>query len=179
MKYPSFPFGAYTKNDFENIPFNLIRPNEMYAMVENYYKKEVNFIEYEYDRIMRLGGLHLLWDKKDRAKYSKIKKYVVSYSGECWLDLEDMVAMGREKNYDSFCLLTKEEVDDMMCYYKAYQATKVAREVKDFYNPNNEVVCYVNHRQIRELNWLATHKTMVYSMLNDYEEAFSSGKITK
>lgn len=161
QKLTSFPYGYVTKEEFEKIEWKVIMPNELKAMVDYYVEKE----RQSYKKII---------DSYFNFKYWFNGKGNIAYCRYKFADVEYiMIDAGLKKDYDFFFSLSKAEVDDMMTYYKAYGAASIARKVRDFYNAESEdnIVCYVNHQQKRDLNWLVKNQPLVKSLLQAYRNS--------
>jgi hypothetical protein len=180
MQNLDFPFSYITKDEFEKLSMSVTRPNELRAVVEYYYNKERDYVQDKYE------GFRKRWfeSKETKELRKKIEKVMI-YDAcreyyEYDLSIKELIGFGNNKSYEYFFCLTDEEVDDMVKHYKAYQATIAVRKIRDFYNAEKKdnIVCFVNHEQRREFNWLLKNQMMVKEMLRDYEksEAYNNFK---
>src|SRR5574343_1245492 len=171
MTENNYPVGVVTKKDIGRLDFSVIRPNEFKCVYENYLDREFNYIESlwelaettynEFDAMLRKIGI----------KTKKITNYEEAFDG--WLSRIDLLCFAQDKQYDRFKKLHKEEVDDMVIYKKAYDASLVVRSIVDFFDAEKhiapeDIVCYISHQQQRELKWFVKNQKMLQALLNNY-----------
>lgn len=167
----SFPAGIVTKRDISRLDFSVIRPNEFKCVYENYLDREHQYIE-------------SLWEQAENSRneldallgYFNVKtKKIVAYDNafDGWFSRGTVLCNAQDKKYDKFKKLHKEEVDDLVIYKKAYDASIAARAIVDFYDSEKhvapeDIVCYINHQQQRELKWFVKNQKMLQVLLNNY-----------
>lgn len=164
-----FPYSYVTQKELEGVPMYAVKPNEFKAMMEHYLEREksalgslINGLEDNltiFDKLME----PFFWT----ARYSLYVNTKVSCS---WFDKQTMLKKARDKKYDMFTKLSKEEVDDLVIMSLAYDYTHEVRKIMDFYDRNKEKdnLVYINHYQRRALTWVMTNEKMLVSYINDY-----------
>lgn len=167
----SFPVGIVTKRDISRLDFSMIRPNEFKCVYENYLDREHQYIE-------------SLWEQAENSRneldvllgYFNVKtKKIIAYDNafDNWFSRIDLLCFAQDKKYDKFKKLHKEEVDDLVIYKKAYDASLAVRAIVDFYDSEKhvapeDIVCYISHQQQRELKWFVKNQKMLQVLLNNY-----------
>lgn len=171
MTENNYPVGVVTKKDISRLDFSVIRPNEFKCVYENYLAREYVYLNdlwtqavnkvNSFDRFLELFGY-----RTQKTKKHDIAEYNV------WCTVE-LLTLAQNKQYDRFKKLHKEEIDDMVIYKKAYDASLVVRSIVDFFDSekhidSEDIVCYVNHQQQRELKWFVKNQKMLQALLNNY-----------
>lgn len=167
-----YPAGIVTKKDISRLDFSVIRPNEFKCVYENYIDREISFhannLATESLKVGTWDGLCLMFSYKTKAviKFRSVAANALYYSHE-------ILAYAQDKQYDRFKKLHKEEVDDMVIYKKAYDASLVVRSIVDFFDAEKhvapeDIVCYISHQQQRELKWFIKNQKMLQVLLNNY-----------
>lgn len=167
-----YPVGIVTKKDISRLDFSAIRPNEFKCVYENYLVREYNYridlwtqascaVGTRDEFLFFMFGYRTLKYKKEEAAEDSV------------LTLDTLQLFAQDKQYDRFKKLHKEEVDDMVIYKKAYDASLVVRSIVDFFDAEKhiapeDIVCYINHQQQRELKWFVKNQKMLQALLNNY-----------
>ena len=167
----SLPVGIVTKRDISRLDFSVIRPNEFKCVYENYLDREYDYkSSLAISAAMEVGTwselLDLLGVETKTNKEAKEARWG-NYS------YDTLLKFAQNKQYDNFKKLHKEEVDDLVIYKKAYDASIAVRAIVDFYDSEKHVapedlVCYINHQQQRELKWFVKNQKMLQVLLNNY-----------
>ena len=168
----SFPVGIVTKRDISRLDFSVIRPNEFKCVYENYLVREYT---YRTDQWTQAACAMNTWDEflffmfgyrtLNTKKEEEAEDSVVTW--------DTLQVFAQNKQYDKFKKLHKEEVDDLVIYKKAYDASIAVRAIVDFYDSEKhvapeDIVCYINHQQQRELKWFVKNQKMLQVLLNNY-----------
>lgn len=172
MTENNYPVGIVTKKDISRLDFSVIRPNEFKCVYENYLDREYVYLNdlwtqaankvNSFDRFLEL----LFGYKTKNTKNHDDTEDSVKSIGY-------LLILAQNKQYDQFKKLQKEEIDDMVIYKKAYDASLVVRSIVDFFDSekhidSEDIVCYISHQQQRELKWFVKNQKMLPSLLNNY-----------
>ena len=167
-----YPVGIVTKKDISRLDFSVIRPNEFKCVYENYIDREISFhtdnLINKSLKVGTWGELCLMFSYKTKA--------VVKFrnaAANAMLSPHKILMYAQDKKYGRFKKLHKEEIDDMVIYKKAYDASLVVRSIVDFFDAEKhvapeDIVCYISHQQQRELRWFVKNQKMLQALLNNY-----------
>lgn len=167
----SFPVGIVTKRDISRLDFSVIRPNEFKCVYENYLDREYDYTSsLALEAAIKVGtwseileGFNIETKETKAARVARYNNY--SY--------KSLMFFAQNKQYGMFKKLHKEEVDDLVIYKKAYDASLAVRAIVDFYDSekhvaHEDIVCYIGHQQQRELKWFVKNQKMLQVLLNNY-----------
>ena len=172
MTENNYPVGIVTKKDISRLDFSVIRPNEFKCVYENYLERETNFVTSAYNQSRQAV---CEFDYFCECILGRVTKKMEHYN--TWIKaygcLPKLLSFAQDKQYDRFKKLHKEEVDDMVIYKKAYDASLVVRSIVDFFDTEKhvapeDIVCYISHQQQRELKWFVKNQKMLQALLNNY-----------
>jgi len=167
----SFPAGIVTKRDISRLDFSVIRPNEFKCVYENYLDREYDYTSsLALEAAIKVGAWSEILEVFNvKTKESKAASLAL-YANHSY---KSLMIFAQDKKYGKFKKLHKEEVDDLVIYKKAYDASIAVRAIVDFYDSEKhvapeDIVCYINHQQQRELKWFVKNQKMLQVLLNNY-----------
>ena len=171
MTENNYPVGIVTKKDISRLDFSVIRPNEFKCVYENYLDRE-----YDYASEQSISAATQVSTWSEILDCLGIKTKAIRVADEARLtnySYKQLIMLAQNKQYDQFKKLHKEEVDDMVIYKKAHDASLVVRSIVDFFDAEKhvapeDIVCYISHQQQRELKWFVKNQKMLQALLNNY-----------
>ena len=166
--------GPLTNADLQAIESSCVHPNEFKAVVDFYLEKEAKAAEAWTDQYS--GAISTIPFLRKPEQKAFIETYTFpdmidrSFQAKTHLDKSIIMESAQAKAYKDFFILTQQEVDDLVIHKKAYDATLAVRMMKDFETTGDKtnVVCYIDHSERREYNWLLKNQKLVKGLLRDY-----------